>query len=146
MTADDDSQVPVNLPADLLERMEAISRSLDAVAARLQQVATAQVTDRTASRNTRRLAYGLGASLVLDVVLTVVVTLLSLSALNQGNTLHASQLAACAIGNQSKAEQEALWGYLFQLSGGAKTTQQKEFLAYVDKTFAPVDCARVYQN
>ena len=72
-------------------------------------------------------------------------TLLSVTALNQGTTLHASQLAACAIGNQGKVEQQQLWGYLFDLSGGARTAEDKQFLAFVDKTFAPVDCAAVYK-
>jgi len=122
-----------------LARLEAIGIQLDAVSVRLQEVSKS-------NRATRRLAVGLAVSLVLDVLLTVTVTLLSLSALSQGASLHQSQLAACAIGNDSRSEQQALWSYLFELSGGARTPQQKEFLTYVDKTFKLVDCNAVYKQ
>jgi hypothetical protein len=124
--------------ADPWAQMVVLGETLDKVAERLQDVAAK-------GRRTRHLAVGLTVSLVLDVVLTVAVTLLSLSALDQGATLHTSQLAACSIGNQSKVEQQQLWGYLFQLSGGAKTSAQKQFLTFVDKTFEPVNCAQVYK-
>lgn len=111
---------------------------LDLISKRLLEVASS-------GRRTRHLALGLAVSIVLDVALTVVVTLLSVSALDQGATLRASQLSACAMGDQSRAEQIRLWDYVFQLSGGAKTDQQKEFLVFVEKTFAPVNCAQLYK-
>lgn len=111
---------------------------LDQISRRLLEVASA-------GRRTRHLAIGLAVSIALDVALTVVVTLLSVSALGQGATLHASQLNACAVGNQDRAEQVRLWSYVFRLSGGAKTAQQKEFLVFVEKTFAPVDCTHLFR-
>lgn len=132
-------------PADPWERLEVVARQLNQVAERLRDVSAAQVKDRAASRKTRHLAVGLTVSIVLDVALTVVVSLLTISALNQGTTLHASQLAACAIGNQTRVDEEQLWDYLFDVTGGVKTAQEKQFLGYVDKTFAAVDCAAVYK-
>jgi hypothetical protein len=124
----------------VMSRLETLSGTLDNVAARLQSVAGRE-------RVTRRLAVGLVASLILDVILTVVVTLLSLSAVREGATLHASQLAACAVGNQARAEQVQLWSYVIQLSAQGPHGNQAElrqFKAYIDRTFAPVACARVY--
>jgi hypothetical protein len=126
-------------PADVLGRLENLSRALDGVAARLQEVSIS-------GRQTRRLAVGLAVSFALDIVLTVVVTMLSLSALSQGATIHASQLSACSIGNQTRVQEQQLWAYLFQLGGGVKTPQQRQALAYIQKTFAPVDCAALYKN
>jgi hypothetical protein len=126
------------LPEDPWQRLEVVAKQLAVVADRLAQVADT-------ARRTRHLAIGLTVSIVLDVALTVVVTLLTVSALSQGTTLHASQLAACAIGNQNKLEQQQLWGYLFNLTGGPKTSEEKQFLTFVDKTFAPVNCAQVYK-
>lgn len=127
----------VVLPEAVLVRLEALGESLNDISRRLAKVAEA-------SRNTRRLTIGLGISLVLDVLLTVTVTLLSLSALNQGSVLHQSQLAACNLSNQSRVENKALWGYLFQLSGGVKTSQERLLLNYVNKTFAPENCTKLY--
>jgi NAD-dependent oxidoreductase involved in siderophore biosynthesis len=139
MTADEGAQRPANP----LERLDALGGTLDAVTKRLAQVAES-------SRRTRHLAIGLTISIVLDVILTVVVTLLTVSALDQGTTLHASQLSSCAISNQTRVEQAQLWQYLFDLSGPPKTAQAKaaeqKLLTYVDKTFAPVNCAQVYKN
>ena len=125
------------LPEDVLSRLEALSDKLNDVSKQLQKVADA-------SRNTRRLAIGLAVSLVLDVLLTITVTLLSLSALSQSAAQHQSQLASCAISNDSRTQQRALWGYLFNLAGGAKTSEQKQFLGYVNKTFSPINCAKLY--
>jgi hypothetical protein len=84
------------------------------------------------------------------VVLTVVVALLTASALSQSSTLHASQLASCALSNETRAEQRQLWQYLFQLSGPPRTAAQKsqeqKFLGFVDSTFAPVNCTQLYKN
>jgi hypothetical protein len=147
MTAGDEELLePAGEPSpDPWARVEAVATQLNSVAEHLKVVSAAQVKDRASSRRTRHLAVGLAVSLVLDVVLTVVVSVLTIVALNQSSTLHASQLAACAIGNQSKIEQQQLWGYLFQLSGGVKSAAEKQFLTFVDKTFTPVNCAAVYK-
>jgi hypothetical protein len=145
--------VPVMLSeealAGIMARLETLGMALGLVTSGLQAVTAAQVADRAAGRRTRQLAVGLGVSIVLDVVLTVVVTLLTLSALSQGETLHASQLANCASSNDTRAEQRQLWQYIFQLTGPPKTAAQKageqKFLAFVDLTFAPVNCTQAYK-
>jgi hypothetical protein len=128
-------------PSEVLERLDALTKSLGDVATQLSTVSQSFIRTR---RQGVRIVIGLTASLALDVVLTIVVTLLSLSSLSQSATLHASQLTACSIGNQSKVEQQQLWAYLFQLSGGVKNSQEEQFLSFVKKTFAPVNCTALY--
>lgn len=145
MTADEGGPQP----ADHLARLEELSKALKQVAEdlRLERVAWQKVAD--AGRRTRQLAIGLAVSFTLDVVLTVVVTLLSVSALNQGATLHASQLAACAVGNQARAQQVTLWNEVLALSAQSPHANQQmdeAFKRFIMKTFAPVNCAEVYKN
>jgi hypothetical protein len=141
------------LPGAALERLEQLGQLLSEVTEQLAAVARSAAEARALavrvdrySRRNRQLGFALGGSFVLDIVLTVVVTILSIGALNQNATIHASQLTACAIGNQGRASQEQLWAYLFQLTGGVHTPQQKAAMAFVDKTFAPVNCAEVYKT
>lgn len=137
-------------PVDPWQRMTELGDLLDTVSKRLKTVADAQARDRESAHRTRQMAIGLAVSIILDVVLTVVVALLSVSALNQNATLHASQLASCATSNETRAEQRQLWQYIFQISGTPKTTAEKareqQFLAFVNTTFAPVNCAAVYKS
>lgn len=137
-------------PADPLARMEELGRALNEVAANLATEREAWQKVAAEGRKTRHLTIGLAVSIVFDVVLTVVIAILTVNALDQGSTLHASQLASCSISNTTRVEQQQLWVYLFQLSGPPKTAQAKaqeqKFLAYVDKTFAPVNCAQVYRK
>jgi hypothetical protein len=129
------------LSAAVLARLEAMSDTLVKVAGRLETVAARE-------RRTRRLTLGLVVSIVLDVTLTIVVSVLSANALSQGSTLHKSQLAACAIGNQTRRGDVELWGYVLKLSAKSPDSNQAQlrmFKAFVDKTFAPVDCAKLYR-
>lgn len=129
------------LPGAVLERLEAMSDTLVKVAGRLETVAARE-------RRTRRLTLGLVVSIILDVTLTIVVSILSANALNQGSTLHRSQLAACAIGNQTRHDQVKLWGFVLKLSAKdphSNQAQLRMFKAFVDTTFAPVDCAGLYR-
>lgn len=136
-----DSSEPV-LEGDNLARLQQLADTLNEVTSQLAAVADA-------GRKTRRLTVGLAASFVLDMILTVVVTLLTLSALDQGSVQHTSQLAACAIGNQTRVAEQSLWAYVFQVASPPKTAAQvaveQKFLAHVDAIFAPVDCAAVYK-
>lgn len=127
--------------------MEAISDQLEGVARRIGEVAE---TNHTENQRTWRFTLGLGASLILDLMLTVVVTVLSVAALHANAILHSSQLTACAIGNQTRAEQRQLWEHLLAeatvKTSGPSTQEEKDFLAYVNQTFAPVNCATVYKS
>lgn len=142
MTPGDD-EVPGGgaLSAVVLERLEGIGTVLDTVSRRIEAVAARE-------RRTRRLTWGLAVSIILDVTLTVVVSVLSANALSQGSTLHRSQLAACAIGNQTRLGDVELWGYVLRLSAKSPNSDQAQlrmFKAFVDTTFAPVDCAGLYR-
>ncbi len=102
------------------------------------------------TRRDRLLLIILCISFVLDVALTITVSFLSVHAANQASAIHQSQLAACAIGNKSRADQITLWEGLFRLSAQnqhptpKEVQQQKVFLAFIDKTFAPVSCSGLY--
>lgn len=135
---EDESALPV---AVVLDRLDAIGTTLDAVSKRIEAVAGRE-------RRTRLLAMGMLVSFALDIILTVVVTVLSVSALSQAATLHKSQLAACTISNETRMEQITLWNYVIQLSSknpDSNKAQLAQFEAFVRKTFRPVDCARVYR-
>jgi hypothetical protein len=131
------------LPDDVLARLEVISTQLEGVATRITDVAE---VNRKENQRTWRFTIGLCASLGLDLVLTVVVTVLSLAALHANATLHSSQLTACAIGNQTRAQQRVLWQHLVAESKTPPTAEIKSFLDFVNKTFAPVSCSDVYKN
>jgi hypothetical protein len=126
------------LPASVLARLEVMSTTLAGVATRLRQVAAS-------NSKTRRLAVGLVVSVGLDVALTIVVTLLTLTSLHQNTELHSSQLSACAIGNATRANERELWAHLIAIDPRHIATLDQSFQAYVDKTFANVNCAQVYK-
>ena len=126
--------------AEVLERLEGIGTTLDAVSKRIEAVSGRE-------RRTRLLAIGMLVSFLLDIVLTVFVTVLSVNALGQASAIHQSQLAACAISNGTRMEQITLWNYVIQLSSrnpNSNKAQLDQFGAFVRKTFKPVDCARLY--
>lgn len=125
---------------EVLTRLEAISSTLENVSKRIEAVAERE-------RKTRLLAIGMLGSFVLDIVLTIVVTILSVNALSQANTTHQSQLAACAVSNQTRAQQIQLWEFLFQLAGpkAANSPEDQKLLTFVKQTFRPVNCAQVYK-
>jgi hypothetical protein len=134
------SDISEELPDPILAQLTELGGKLDGVAARLAAVAGRE-------RRTRQLAWALGFSFFLDIALTVVVAILTVSAVSQGSSTHQSQLATCAISNQTRADERELWSYLFQLSGGqeAKSAEAKKFLVFVDKTFAPLNCSALYK-
>lgn len=128
------------LPDPILAQLKELTGKLDTVASKLATVAGRE-------RRTRQLAWALAGSFVLDIVLTVVVAILTVSAIDQGSSVHKSQLATCAISNQTRADERQLWSYLFELSGpgASKNPQAKKFLVFVDKTFAPLNCSALYK-
>lgn len=107
-------------------------------------------------RRGKLIAIGIIAGLTLDVALTVVVSITAVEASDAGARanatvaqLHSTQVSACESGNQTRAQEIALWTHLADLSITAKTTpaQRKaddSLLAYIRKTFAPKDCQAVY--
>jgi hypothetical protein len=143
------AMAPLDQLASLGKSLAQVAEALAGVAESARETRALAVRLEAYSRRNRQLTVGLTISLVLDVALTTVVTLLSLSALNQGDALHTSQLAACSISNQTRVEQEQLWVYILQEASPPKTAAERasaqKFLAHVDATFAPVNCEAVYR-
>jgi len=109
-------------------------------------------------RRNRHLIWGTIVSLVIDVALTVVVAVFAVQAHEASVTvgeLHATQIAACRIGNQSRAAQVALWEHVASVSTPPPHATRSEiakrkrtlaaFLAYVAKVFAPKNCQEIYR-
>lgn len=109
------------------------------------------------SKRIQRIVLGLVVSLVLDVTLTAIVTVFAF----QANTasaqasatiaeLHATQIGACEIGNQTLAKQVVLWEHIFQLSTTTRTTPAErktdaQLLAFIRQTFHARDCPAIYK-
>lgn len=99
------------------------------------------------SRRTRKLIWGLAVSLALDITLSVIIAILSVSALSASSAVHRSQLAACAIANQTRVQQIQLWQFVITLSQqqpDANKAELRTFEAYLHKTFGSVDCRKLY--
>jgi hypothetical protein len=121
-------------------------------------------------RRTRLMAWGLLASVILDVGLsavTVAVIVHQVHASRQQQqtsrqlaatirAVHLSQLRACAIGNSGRAGQIRLWDHLLATSPppqgetAAERAQRQEtitaFRLYVHRQFAPVRCKALYRQ
>jgi hypothetical protein len=134
------------LPGDPLTQITRITATMTQVSGTLDEVAAGLLKAQAYERRTRRLTWGLLVSLILDVALTVVVSILSINAISQAQAVHQSQLAACAVGNQARADQLKLWAFLLATTAGNPGTnpaQLAQFRVFIGKTFKPVDCARV---
>lgn len=64
--------------------------------------------------------------------------------------VHSTLISSCQAGNQTRAQEVALWDHIASLSDiaaqpPAKRRKDDELLAYIRRTFAPRDCARVYR-
>jgi len=74
-----------------------------------------------------------------------------LQASRNTDAIHASQLAGCIASNQTRAGEVQLWERAVQVNSqqlGLVTPRQRErtrsFLAYMHRTFHPLDCQRLY--
>jgi hypothetical protein len=114
------------------------------------------------SRRTRRLIWGLIATTVLDIALTVVLGF-TVSQANNASTantqlvkaLHTAQLTVCANGNTFRANQTTIWQDFVKIitkpAAGEPAAQiakantlAAEFLAYVATVNHPVNCTALY--
>ena len=64
--------------------------------------------------------------------------------------LHAAEVSSCRQGNQTRADEIALWDHLDALATGPTTTarqrkEDNELLAYIRLTFAAKDCQAAYR-
>ena len=135
---------------DPQETARALTNALHDMTAELGRV-------KTTLRRSKRVIIAVTAGLLLDVALTVVV---SVTAVQAGNAsakanstvaqLHSTQVSSCRAGNQTRAEEVALWTHLAALSAtsGRTPAQRKaddQLLAYIRHTFAPRNCTAVYK-
>ena len=149
-------------PPDRNAVLEALDNVTRAITSDLGPKVAALRADQNTLRRQLRLTIG---SLIADVILTlatVVATMVAFIALNgaQRNQatiaeLHAGNVSACQLGNQTRAAEVALWEHVAAISKpqpGESAAQRRRraqvlaaFLTYVHKTFAPRDCAAIYR-
>lgn len=138
------------LGPDPLKTARDLQTALEGMTAQLGQV-------QASVRRSKRVIAGLIVSLILDLALTVVVSVTAAQAHSASvqasatvSQLHATQISACQSGNQTRAQEIQLWTHLVSVSTNAKTTAaqrrtDEQLLAFVRATFAPRHCAAIYQ-
>jgi hypothetical protein len=99
-------------------------------------------------RTSRHLIWGLVVSLILDVTLTVFVSVIAVQANNASNTAqhaYASNVALCVAGNVSRQQNEGLWLFFLKLLGAPKEPAaihaEALLRAELAKVFGPRNCA-----
>jgi hypothetical protein len=108
-------------------------------------------------KKTRKLTIGMIVGWVLDIALTIIVAVGLVTTSSQANQLRTVQYNACVAGNAKNAQEIQVLHKLFDLTGSSvkqpgeteaqfeKTqTRLNEFYAYLDKTYAPVNCTKRY--
>lgn len=136
--------------AGIVATAQGLTDALERMTGELQQV-------QVYGRRSRRIIVTLAISLILDVAVTIVVAIFAGQA-NSASTqasatltqLHRTQIAACRIGNQGRAQEVALWEHIAAVGTTRKTPakarrEDRALLAYIRKIFAPRDCAAIYR-
>jgi hypothetical protein len=112
---------------------------------------------KTTVRRGKRVIAALVVSLIVDVALTVGVSVTAVQASNASNKanatvaqLHSTQISACRAGNQTRAKEVALWVHIASLPATSRRTPKEQkadeqLLAYIRHTFAPRNCSAVYK-
>ena len=143
------------LASDLSETLGEIERRLDLYSA--------------FGRRSRQVIIALAVSIVLDVTLTIVLSIVAIQAHGTASTnaqlvgelhaqqaaLHGAQLTACANGNTFRADQNVIWEDFVHIlttptpsSTKAQIAQADklaaQFLAYVATVNHPMNCAALY--
>jgi len=105
-------------------------------------------------KRTRVMSWGLVASVILDVGLSVLTVRLYVGQAHVSDDIHASQLHACAIGNDFRAGQRQLWDHVIAVSTAppGETAAQRQarlaklaaFRLYIGRQFRPVKCKSLY--
>jgi hypothetical protein len=103
---------------------------------------------------------GLTISLVLDVLLTVIVAAFAVTARDASDAahrngvtlsqLHASEVASCQGGNQTRAKEIALWEHIYSIGVTSKTPpkirrEDNALIAYIKGVFASRDCKNLFK-
>jgi hypothetical protein len=125
------------LGPDPLKTARDLQGALENMTKQLRQV-------RTSLRRSKRVLAALTVSLVIDVLLTIVVSITAAA-------LHSTQVSACQQGNQTRSKEVLLWTHLAALSITPQTTAKQraaddQLLAFIRVTFAPRNCAVIYKS
>jgi len=109
-----------------------------------------------AAHRSRRIVRFVAAGLILDLALSAAFVYLYFGQARVSDRIHQSQLSACAIGNDFRHRQVALWDHVLAVSQprpGETAAERKARLAnlaafrvYVAKQFRPVNCAKLYRK
>jgi hypothetical protein len=142
---------PPQNPADgVVATAQGLTDALRRMTLELKQV-------RAYAVRSRRIIIALAISLVLDIGLTASVSVFAVKAQDATtranaavNALHATQVAACQAGNQTRAEEVDLWDHIAAVSQTRKTTprqrrEDEQLLAFIRKIFAPRNCIALYR-
>jgi hypothetical protein len=149
-------------PGGALTAITGLQAAIEAMSENLQTVTGRLATTEKRELRARRVIRTLVISLILDVALTIGVTVSNIQAhvaSDRANStvaaLHASQIGACKVGDQTRADQVQLWTFLTGLSGPApgatpaQIRQQKritdKLLGFVHDTFKQINCAKLYK-
>jgi hypothetical protein len=132
--------------------------SLAALATRA--ITLAEDTNRVQGRivdaqaKSRRTIKVLFVSVTFEVLFSIALCVLALVQFHTSQGIHASQLAACAIGNEFRVKETTVWDRVVQLSTGPPNETQaqrvkrlrelKQFQLFLSKQFHAVDCAALY--
>lgn len=135
---------------DAITTAQALTGALERMSDELAQV-------RAYGRRSRRIIIALTAFGCVDIVVTILVTLLAVlvnatadQAAATVRQLHQTQIAACEIGNQTLAKQVLLWDHIVSitLTPATPAKQRKEveqLLVFVRQTFARRNCPQIYR-
>jgi hypothetical protein len=137
----------------VLSTAQALTSALEGMSGQLAAVNKRQ--DRQ-----RHVIIGLAVSLLIDVLLTVIVAVFAVTAHDASEAsrqngatlaqLHASEVASCQGGNQTRSKEIALWEHLYSLGVNSSTPpkvrrEDNELIAYVKGVFAPRNCKNLFK-
>jgi hypothetical protein len=133
---DDKYRETLNAAADLQDSMAVLSGEIRAL--------------RTYGKRNRNYIVGLAVSLCLDLVLSIVVAFVAVSAAeanNQADQNRRTQIATCESSNQSRAVTVSLWNYVLDSAAKNDPTPQKlkqisDFRAYMAQAYQQRDCSQ----
>jgi hypothetical protein len=141
---------------------EALGETLGEISRRLEEYSAF-------GKRSRQIIIALSVSFVLDVIITVVLSIVALQAHGTASTnaqlvqelhtqqaaLHTEQLASCADGNTFRADQDIIWQDFIRILTTPTATSTKaqeaaadklasEFLKYVTTVNHAIDCTALY--
>jgi len=141
---------------DLVALVERAIALAEQTASTQEAIVSTQTKLSAQQRRLRIFARWLGGSLAADIALSTTLIFLVSHQATLTNSIHDSQVAACAIGNQSRAAQVEVLDHLISGSKGppGETPVQRDARlraiaaarSYVDSHFKPVDCTALYSG